>query len=150
MEDKAIVEHEVDTIRGRLQIVKKPTELEYFPDYGLVLGGREIIPFSPEKLKLIGAYPKKKPLYFVVQVLTGGSGCPAYYKVLDTSQVETILKETFANCSDIIQVKHVENGRLMLTIGGEYWTYENNSLTKVHLTENDLNIIKLRKRIGLD
>ena len=73
------------TIKGKLIIFKKFYKKGILPDYIVKLDDRIIIPATLESTKIIKGYPVSNPKYIVLQLITGGSGCPAYYKVIDLS-----------------------------------------------------------------
>ncbi|OYD25729.1 hypothetical protein [Oceanimonas baumannii] len=64
----------------------------------------------------------------VIQLLTGGTGCPADHMLLVSHyHGQPLLTPTFGNCSDMIETK-VENGKIVMELPGkvdETWTWDN-------------------------
>lgn len=114
---------ELQTSKGTLTIVQKREKPSSFADHSIELNGNEIIKSDSQKKKIVGAFPKKNPKYIVIQIITGGSGCPATYKVIDFTYSEPNINELFANCSDYIKTKYLSNGNIQLTVGGKIWVY---------------------------
>lgn len=64
----------------------------------------------------------------VIQLLTGGTGCPAMHMLLVSHHHgQPLLTPTFGTCSDMIETK-VEGGKIVMEIPGkvdETWTWDN-------------------------
>ena len=136
-----------ETSKGTLKLIELREKPSNFIEYSISLNGKVIVISDSQIKKIIGAYPETKPTIFIVKVITGGSGCPATYLVIDLNSPKSIVKELFANCSDIAKVKYYPNNVIKMTNGGEKWNYENGEIIKQNLTEKDIAKQKLWERI---
>jgi len=114
---------ELDTSKGNLKLFQKREKPTSFADYSIELNGKVIIKADSQSKRIVSFYPEKKPEYIVVQIITGGSGCPATYKVIDLTFKEPNVTELFGNCSDYIKTEYLSNRKIKLIVGGEAWLY---------------------------
>ncbi|WP_237057094.1 hypothetical protein [Microbulbifer sediminum] len=73
--------------------------------------------------------------YLVVQVTTGGSGCPAFFRILDPDKEQNRLTEEFGTCSDAPSVSESGNSLIFTFPTHEpsvnrTWKYENGVLSE--------------------
>ncbi|WP_193164873.1 hypothetical protein [Microbulbifer hainanensis] len=73
--------------------------------------------------------------YLIIQITTGGSGCPAFFRILDPNKEKNSLTEEFGTCSDTPNISESENGLILSFPTREpninrVWRYENGVLSE--------------------
>jgi hypothetical protein len=131
-------DHEVTTIRGKLEIqgiVSGPS----MGQHQLTLDGKVTsVETEYGSVSIAASYPENAPARIVLlELSTGGSGCPSFYKVLEVKDDgSTVRSKEFGNCSPMARPSFVE-GVLRVDIpkiGGakaEAWHYKDGKLSKV-------------------
>lgn len=73
--------------------------------------------------------------YIIVEITTGGSGCPAFFRVLDPNNEQNQLTKEFGTCSDSPRITESKNGLILSfptreTDINRVWKYANGVLTE--------------------
>lgn len=128
---------EIKTAQGLLEIsaVESPEGRKTFK---LLLAGKLV---AEERglysVSIAAAHPRDNPRMVLLLLGSGGTGCPAQFKVLEVMpRGEARLSEKFGNCSDLFDARwqggawHIDIPR----IGGaaaQSWLYRDVSLTRL-------------------
>lgn len=141
--------HSFSTAKGRVDIVNAKYNLGKFQFHNgkqILLDNKpigEVIQFKLGDIKLL---PNKESIFIFIQVLSGGSGCPANYLLVDLTKSKARVLDIFGNCSDIHSVSLKENNNLLIKIGNEFWSYDGLKISKQNPTEHDKQVDALRKK----
>lgn len=131
------VQEEINTVHGKLEIHRSEFE-DSSSQYQFTLDGKIVTTLPVNQMMSLEArYPEKGPVRVVlVNLPTGGSGCPAFFQILEVKDDGgTALSKKFGNCSDNVRTSFT-NGVLRVDIskiGGakaETWLYQNGKLTQ--------------------
>ena len=128
----------VVTTHGKLEIQRVESD-EFASAYQLKLNGKVVGAETGNSIVAIAAsYPEKEPARLVLLELgSGGSGCPAFFKVLEIkADGSTVRSKEFGNCSPMARPSF-SKGVLRIDIpkiGGapaQAWRYQDGKLSKV-------------------
>lgn len=126
------VQDEVETVGGTLQVARVARR------YRLTLAGRTVLEDRESgTVAIVAREPKDGPARLLLLELgTGGSGCPAFHRVLDvTGAGQVTASPPFGNCSPLARTRREGDAWIvdLPAIGGaaaESWAYENGALAK--------------------
>jgi hypothetical protein len=126
------VADEVETVGGTLRVARESRL------HRVTLGGRTVLEDRESgTVAIVAREPKEGPARLLLLELgTGGSGCPAFHRVLDvTAAGQVTASASFGNCSPLARARW-EGGAWIVDLprfGGaaaESWTYADGALSK--------------------
>lgn len=132
---------EIGTVAGILEISdKEELPPPVFSIHRLLLQGKEIVRLTGDNSVYIrDAYPNaEKARLLLLELGTGGSGCPAFFRILEIkADNSTLLTDKFGTCSDLFETAY-RNGTWEIAIPQyhgdakkpERWQYRDGKLTK--------------------
>jgi hypothetical protein len=129
---KVRVADEVDTVGGTLRVSREARR------HRVTLRGRTVLEDRESgTVAIVGREPKEGAARLILLELgTGGSGCPAFHRVLDVSGAGQVTASApFGNCSPLARARW-EGGDWIVDLprfGGaaaESWTYSGGALSK--------------------
>jgi len=100
-EQKEVLFGEVNTIRGKLQVLQRFSVAGEGDSQRILLDGQQIVrQVGYLSIEIDAVYPSQSAARLILLALnTGGTGCPSYYKVLEIHEDGQItLTEEFGNC----------------------------------------------------
>ena len=134
---KTEVEEEAKTVNGVLQVLRETEDGRRFK-YVVMLQGKVLVEKDSQIKSIKSVYPNKTAARLILlEIITGGSGCPAHYRVVEIkADGGANVTNEFGICSDLAKTAY-ENGAWRIDLprfGGASaasWFYRDGKLTKV-------------------
>ena len=119
---------QLNTVAGRLAITQSG-DMPVF-EFHITLNGNDLFTDNDDQsLNTVLVQPVEHPSLLVLQLSSGGTACPARYRLLDLgTKPKPFLSDEIGNCSDLVKLVSQKN-KLLLNfpkIGGaeaERWSY---------------------------
>lgn len=125
----AAADETVSTRLGTVVVVKEAPLL-----HRVTVGGRPVFTDDVSiRVSTVVAVPLERPQWILVKRETGGTACPASFRVLDVSGDEPVLSQDFGTCSDALTVETMARGIKVTMprwngVGKAVWTWKNGQL----------------------